>query len=287
MTEYALGQAKTLNPPMPDQEIIQTVREHFDADISRELRPSVIRTVVDMVAMLDTLENEKETRRLRAESRRGGNNTNNDASRTSRNNGNRDRQETRRPDPEYRTGRPRDREQVSRNSGWTNATRNKEYRTPGETRSGGVVIQGLPDSDDAKSKPKGTTYDKNAGTHCPLERDSYQERADGQRGVKDTGSQRDKTRRRMAAIAAGPCEDGDSESEEDAQNESEDERICGAITVEPKNDKGDGTTINRMQLHETIRNAEQVIKVPQQEESNEEIDVPTITVDFGGITAKH
>lgn len=285
MTEYALGmarQAKTLNPPMPDEEIIQTVREHFETDISRELRPSVVRTVVDMVAMLDTIENERETRKLRAESRRGGNNANNEASRTSRNGGSKDRQETRGADSEYRTGRPRDREQGWRNGGRTYGTRNKEHRTPGETRSGGVTIQELPDDDGAKGKPKEATYTKSAGTYYPRQRDASQGRADGQRAPKDAGSQRDKSNRRMAAIAAAPCDDEDCEPEEDEQTESEDERICGAITVEPENDESDGTPITRRQPRVTTRKAEDDVDGSQREISAEKNDVPTIIVDFGG-----
>jgi len=72
MTEYATNiarQAKTLDPPMTDQEIIQTVRQHFDSDVARELRPSVVRNVSELIEMLETIENERETRKLRLESR--------------------------------------------------------------------------------------------------------------------------------------------------------------------------------------------------------------------------
>lgn len=68
MTEYATNiarQAKTLDPPMMDQEIVQTIRQHFDSDVARELRPSVVRNVSELIDMLETLENERETRRLR------------------------------------------------------------------------------------------------------------------------------------------------------------------------------------------------------------------------------
>ena len=64
MTEYALNlarQAKTFVPPMTDEEIVQTVSEHFDVEIARELRPSVVRNISQMISMLDTLENERET----------------------------------------------------------------------------------------------------------------------------------------------------------------------------------------------------------------------------------
>lgn len=287
MTEYALGlarQAKTLNPPMPDEEIIQTVREHFEADVSRELRPSVVRTVVDMVAMLDTIENERETRKLRAESRRGGNERNNEASRASRNSGNKDRQETRRADSEYRGGRPKDREQRWRGGGRTYGTRNSEQKAPGETRSGGVVIQELPDSDDAKDKPKGNTYSKNAGTWKPRQRDASQGRAEGQRAPKDANSQRDRQSRRVAAIAAAPGDDEDVASEEDQETESDDELLCGTITARPANGASYGTAIDEKQVRESRRREEPNIEGPQRRKSGTKVDVPTISVDFGETT---
>lgn len=61
MSEYALGlarQARTLTSPMLDEEIIQTIKEHFDGGVARELRPSIIKTVDETVNMLDTIESE-------------------------------------------------------------------------------------------------------------------------------------------------------------------------------------------------------------------------------------
>lgn len=68
MAEYALRMArvaKTLVPPMSDQEIIYTLKEHFDNDVARELRPSVIHTISDMVNMIETIESERELRKLK------------------------------------------------------------------------------------------------------------------------------------------------------------------------------------------------------------------------------
>lgn len=52
---------------LSDEQIVQTVRLHFDADIERELRLSVVGDVNEMISLLDTLENERETRKLCAE----------------------------------------------------------------------------------------------------------------------------------------------------------------------------------------------------------------------------
>lgn len=68
MAEYAMRlarEAKTLSPPMSDQEIIFMIKEHFDSEVARELRPSIIRSVTEMINMLETIENERTARRLR------------------------------------------------------------------------------------------------------------------------------------------------------------------------------------------------------------------------------
>lgn len=72
MAEYALKmarEAKTLTPPMGDYEIIHVLKEHFDSEIVRELRPSVIRNISEMVEMIETIENERATRKLRYETK--------------------------------------------------------------------------------------------------------------------------------------------------------------------------------------------------------------------------
>jgi len=63
MSEYALNimkQAKCLNPPMSDREIIRCVKRHFGNNVAREIRPTTVKTVEDFVQLLDEIEIERE-----------------------------------------------------------------------------------------------------------------------------------------------------------------------------------------------------------------------------------
>lgn len=48
-----------LDPPMSEKEIVRCVKRHFDKEISREIRPSVIVGVKEMVKLLEEIEDEK------------------------------------------------------------------------------------------------------------------------------------------------------------------------------------------------------------------------------------
>lgn len=68
MAEYAMGMArnaKALDPPMSDQEIVVALKDHFDRDVSRELRPSSIHNVEQLIDTLEVVEAERRTRQLR------------------------------------------------------------------------------------------------------------------------------------------------------------------------------------------------------------------------------
>ncbi|XP_036139609.1 uncharacterized protein LOC118644672 [Monomorium pharaonis] len=61
MAEYALNiakQARYLNPPMSESEIIRNVKRHFDKGITREIRPSTVKDVEEFVKLLDELDYE-------------------------------------------------------------------------------------------------------------------------------------------------------------------------------------------------------------------------------------
>jgi len=63
MAEYALNvmkQAKCLDPPMSDKEIIRCVKRHFGSNVAREIRPTTVKTVEDFVQLLDEIEIEHE-----------------------------------------------------------------------------------------------------------------------------------------------------------------------------------------------------------------------------------
>lgn len=63
MSEYAMNlakQAKYLKPPMSDHEIIRCVKRYFDKDISREIRPSAVKTVKEFSMLLDDVEDDFE-----------------------------------------------------------------------------------------------------------------------------------------------------------------------------------------------------------------------------------
>ncbi|XP_036140842.1 uncharacterized protein LOC118644959 [Monomorium pharaonis] len=62
MSEYALNiakQAKYLNPPMSEMEIIRSVKRHFSKDIAREIRPTTVKNVEEFVKLLDELDYER------------------------------------------------------------------------------------------------------------------------------------------------------------------------------------------------------------------------------------
>lgn len=229
MTEYALNlarQAKTLIPPMPDQEIIQTIREHFDADIARELRPSVVRTVEEMVTMLDTIENERETRRQRADARRGTGSTS-DASKRTRNDGDVSRKDAHKTQQDGRANQfhahvrsTRERGQ-NITSGWNDAK--SSLRTPRDT----LDIVELPNSDDADGKPKTTSYARQGGTYRPLDKTRDRQRSES----KDEKREYSRSRK-VAAITAAPQDDGDISSDSDDSELGIKEKELNAITVE-------------------------------------------------------
>lgn len=52
-------QAKYLEPPMTESETIRVLKRHFDKDVAREIRPSTVRNLKDLVAILDDLDDEK------------------------------------------------------------------------------------------------------------------------------------------------------------------------------------------------------------------------------------
>lgn len=63
MSEYAMNlakQAKYLEPPMSDHEIIRCVKRYFDKDISREIRSSAVKTLKEFSMLLDDVEDDFE-----------------------------------------------------------------------------------------------------------------------------------------------------------------------------------------------------------------------------------
>ncbi|XP_029679911.1 uncharacterized protein LOC115245642 [Formica exsecta] len=74
MAEYIMNlarQAKFLDPPMSDHEIIRSVKKHFSSEIMREIRPSTVKTINELTTLLDEIVYEKrllrQTRRQNAE----------------------------------------------------------------------------------------------------------------------------------------------------------------------------------------------------------------------------
>lgn len=66
MSEYALNlsnQARYLKPPMSEREIIRCVKRHFEKDIAREIRPTTVKNIEELVTMLDEVEYENERTR--------------------------------------------------------------------------------------------------------------------------------------------------------------------------------------------------------------------------------
>lgn len=63
MSDYALNlakQARTLDPPMSDKELIRCIKRHFDRDIAREIRSTTATTLMDLVYLLEEIQDEKE-----------------------------------------------------------------------------------------------------------------------------------------------------------------------------------------------------------------------------------
>jgi len=59
IAEYALNvmkQAKCLDPPMSDKEIIRCVKRHFGNSVAREIRPTTVKNIEDFVQLLDEIE---------------------------------------------------------------------------------------------------------------------------------------------------------------------------------------------------------------------------------------
>lgn len=62
MADYAMNmarQAKVLDPPMSEKEIVRCVKRHFDREISREIGPSVVMGIKEMIKLLEEIEDEK------------------------------------------------------------------------------------------------------------------------------------------------------------------------------------------------------------------------------------
>lgn len=73
MAEYALDlsrQAKSLEPPLSDKEIIRCLRRHFGTQITREIRPTTVSNMEEFIKRLDEIEQdvkrerEKKTRKI-------------------------------------------------------------------------------------------------------------------------------------------------------------------------------------------------------------------------------
>lgn len=62
MGEYTMNlarQAKYLEPPMSDHEIIRCIKRHFGSDVTREIKPSTARTISELATLLEDIEYEK------------------------------------------------------------------------------------------------------------------------------------------------------------------------------------------------------------------------------------
>lgn len=54
MAEYAMNltkQAKLLEPPMNEHEIVRCIKRHYDREIAREIRPSTVRSIKDLIKL--------------------------------------------------------------------------------------------------------------------------------------------------------------------------------------------------------------------------------------------
>lgn len=69
MADYAQAlaiDAKTLDPPMSDVEIIRVLKRHFGTEISQEIRPTTVATIDELVKLLNAIDDERKhaTRRF-------------------------------------------------------------------------------------------------------------------------------------------------------------------------------------------------------------------------------
>lgn len=63
MADYALDiarKAKTLEPPMGDAEIIRCLKRHFDREITREIKITTVKTIADLMFLLEEIHDERE-----------------------------------------------------------------------------------------------------------------------------------------------------------------------------------------------------------------------------------
>lgn len=60
-------QGRLLDPPMEERDLVRCLRRHFDKEVSREIRPSVIHSIKEMVILLNEIEDEQ---RINVEKRR-------------------------------------------------------------------------------------------------------------------------------------------------------------------------------------------------------------------------
>lgn len=62
MADYAMEmakQARLVEPPMSDAEIVRCLKRHFQTDVAREIRPTAVSSVADLVSLLDELDEER------------------------------------------------------------------------------------------------------------------------------------------------------------------------------------------------------------------------------------
>ncbi|KYQ54046.1 hypothetical protein ALC60_07048 [Trachymyrmex zeteki] len=62
MADYAQSlsiDAKTLEPPMTDVEIIRVIKRHFRTEISREIRPTTVTTIEELIKLLNAIDDER------------------------------------------------------------------------------------------------------------------------------------------------------------------------------------------------------------------------------------
>ncbi|XP_029162262.1 putative uncharacterized protein DDB_G0291608 [Nylanderia fulva] len=62
MSDYALDlarQAKYLDPPMSDLEIIRCVKRHFDGSVTREIKWSTTKSIADLIDILEEIQDER------------------------------------------------------------------------------------------------------------------------------------------------------------------------------------------------------------------------------------
>jgi len=136
---------------MTDQEIVQTVRLHFDTEVAKELRPSTARDVEGMIEILEAIEGERETIKTRLQVRGNvnvrENRYQNTANEIIRRKGASTREgEVRKILSTRESAKP---SQVKNSIGW------RKTNSPGEgSRVGDVDIVELPNSDDDNAVPK-------------------------------------------------------------------------------------------------------------------------------------